>query len=82
MDFKFCLLAGGRPPSCSDRLIIYSRMRMGIRDVIGAIFSNRDLNKKAIMAPWEIPFHFEFFHLKCSALLADKRPNEVPFNRP
>ena len=27
MDFKFCLLAGGRPPSCSDRLIIYSHMR-------------------------------------------------------
>ena len=78
MDFKFCLLAGGRPASCSDCLIIYSRMR---DDVIGAIFSNRDL-KKANMAPWEIPFHFEFFHLKCSALLADKRPNEVPFNRP
>ena len=27
MDFKFCLLSAGRPSSCSDRLIIYSRMR-------------------------------------------------------
>ena len=57
MDFKFCLLAGGRPPSCSDRLIIYSCMR---DDVIGAIFSNRDLNKKAIMVPWESPFTSNF----------------------
>ena len=24
MDFKFCLLAGGRPPPCSDRLIMYA----------------------------------------------------------
>ena len=24
MDFKFCLLSAGRPPSCSDRLIIYA----------------------------------------------------------
>ena len=51
MDFKFCLLAGGRPPfPCSDRLIIYLRMR---DDIIGAIFSNRDLEK---------PFHFEFLN--------------------
>ena len=64
MDFKFCLLAGGRPP-CSDRLIIYSRM---CNDVIGAIFSNRDLNKKAIMAPWESPFHFKFSNSNSSAI--------------
>ena len=57
MDFKFCLLAGGCPPSCSDRLIIYSRM---CDDVIWAIFSNRDLNKKAIMVPWESPFTSNF----------------------
>ena len=68
MDFKFCLLAGGRPP-CSDPLIIYSRMCTGIHDdVIGAIFSNRNLNKKAIMAPWESPFHFEFSNSNSSAI--------------
>ena len=27
MDLKFCLLSAGRPSSCSDCLIIYSRMR-------------------------------------------------------
>ena len=27
MDFKFCLLSVGRRSSCSDHLIIYSRMR-------------------------------------------------------
>ena len=66
MDFKFCLLAGGCPPSCSDRLIIYSRMR---DDVIAvSIYSNRDLNKKAIMAPWESPFHFEFSNSNSSVI--------------
>ena len=66
MDFKFCLLAGGRPPSCSDRLIIYSRMRDDV--IVVSIYSNRDLNKKAIMAPWESPFHFEFSNSNSSAI--------------
>ena len=65
MDFKFCLLAGGRPghllaQESSDHLIIYLRMRTGRDDVIGAIFSNLDLAKKPSWHPGKDPLHFEF----------------------
>ena len=51
MDFKCCLLLSFllRSPSLAMRES-RSRVRMRSDDVIGAIYSNRDLNKKAKMA--------------------------------
>ena len=39
--------------------------------------------RQSLMVPsMENPIPIEFSHLKCSVLLADKRPNKVLFNRP
>ena len=79
LDLNFCLLSAGTlllaqirefPPVC-----------MCSDDVITELFlvTKNEQEGHGIL---ENPFHFKFSHLKCSALLADKRPNEVPFNRP
>ena len=66
MDFNCCLLL-----LAQIALISYARIPSRVRmrdDVITvSIYSNRDLNKKAIMAPWESPFHFEFSNSNSSA---------------
>ena len=52
MDFKCCLLAS----LLRITLISYAEIPSHVTDDVIAIYSNRDLNKKALGKP----FHFEY----------------------